>query len=97
MTTASSSRSRAPPSTSAGAPTGWSDNLVTKDGQTLRITYGTVGGTTPPASPAALSQQHTGSVVPIWSGGPGGAEILGTTDHTDLFDVLGPDTGHRGW
>jgi alkaline phosphatase len=84
-------------SNGAGAPTGWSDNLITKDGQTLRLTYGTVGGTTPPASPAALSQQHTGSVVPIWGGGPGAAEILGTTDHTDLFDVLGPDSGHHGW
>jgi alkaline phosphatase len=84
-------------SNGAGAPTGWSDNLITKDGQTLRLTYGTVGGTTPPASPAALSQQHTGSVVPIWGGGPGGAEILGTTDHTDLFDLLGPGNGRHGW
>jgi alkaline phosphatase len=83
-------------SNGANAPTGWSDNLVTKDGQTLRITYGTVGGTAPPASPAALSQQHTGSVVPIWGGGPGAAAILGTTDHTDLFDVLGPDSEHHG-
>jgi alkaline phosphatase len=82
-------------SNGANAPTGWSDNLVTKDGQTLRITYGTVGGTAPPASPSALSQQHTGAVVPIWGGGPGGAEILGTTDHTDLFDVLGPGNGHH--
>jgi hypothetical protein len=35
-------------------------------------------------------------VVPIWSGGPGGAAILGTTDHTDLFDVLQGRDGH-GW
>jgi alkaline phosphatase len=82
-------------SNGANAPTGYSDNLVTKDGQTLRITYGTAGGTAPPAAPP--SQQHTGAVVPIWGGGPGAAAILGTTDHTDLFDVLGPDGGHHAW
>jgi alkaline phosphatase len=69
-------------------PTGYSNNLTTADGQTMRITYGTAGGVNPPAAPR--SQQHTGSVVPIWANGPGGAAILGTTDHTDLFDVLGP-------
>jgi alkaline phosphatase len=72
--------------TGAGNPTGYSDNLVTKDGQTMRVTYGTAGGTAPPAAPP--SQQHTGSVVPIWARGPGAAAILGTTDHTDLFEVL---------
>jgi alkaline phosphatase len=82
-------------SNGANAPTGYSDNLITKDGQTLRLTYGTAGGPSPAAAPP--SQQHTGSVVPIWGGGPGAAEILGTTDHTDLFDVLGPDSGHHGW
>ena len=75
--------------TPAGNPTGYSDNLVTKDGQTMRLTYGTAGGATPPAAPP--SQQHTGSVVPIWGGGPGAAAILGTTDHTDLFEVLQGD------
>jgi alkaline phosphatase len=69
-----------------GNPTGYSDNLITKDGQTLRITYGTAGGPGPAASPP--SQQHTGAVVPIWGRGPGASAILGTTDHTDLFDVL---------
>jgi alkaline phosphatase len=82
-------------SNGANAPTGYSDNLVTKDGQTLRITYGTAGGTAPPATPP--SQQHTGAVVPIWGSGPGAAAILGTTDHTDLFDILGPDNRHHGW
>jgi alkaline phosphatase len=74
--------------TGAGNPTGYSNNLVTADDQTMRITYGTAGGDTPPTAPP--SQQHTGSVVPIWANGPGGQAILGTTDHTDLFDVLGP-------
>ena len=75
-------------SSGTGNPTGYSNNLTTADDQTLRITYGTAGGTTPPDAPP--SQQHTGSVVPIWANGPGGAAILGTTDHTDLFDVLAP-------
>jgi alkaline phosphatase len=72
--------------TGADDPTGYSNNLITKDGQTLRITYGTAGGTTPPDAPR--SQQHTGAVVPIWGSGPGAAAILGTTDHTDLFGAL---------
>jgi alkaline phosphatase len=80
--------------TGAGNPTGYSNNLITKDGQTMRITYGTAGGN--PAAAAPPSQQHTGSVVPIWGGGPGAAAILGTTDHTDLFDVLQGDDGNRG-
>jgi alkaline phosphatase len=80
--------------TGAGNPTGYSNNLTTKDGQTLRITYGTAGGN--PAAAAPPSQQHTGSVVPIWGGGPGAAAILGTTDHTDLFGVLQGDDRHGG-
>jgi alkaline phosphatase len=79
--------------TGAGSPTGYSNNLITKDGQVERITYGTAGGATPPATPP--SQQHTGSVVPIWGAGPGAAAVLGTTDHTDLFGVLQGD-GPRG-
>jgi alkaline phosphatase len=73
-------------SSGTGNPTGYSNNLITKDGQTMRITYGTAGGN--PAVPVPPSQQHTGSVVGIWGGGPGAAAILGTTDHTDLFEVL---------
>lgn len=69
-----------------GNPTGYSDNLTTKDGQTLRLTYGTAGGTSPPTAPP--SQQHTGAVVPVWASGPGAAEVLGTTDHTDSFSLL---------
>ena len=75
----------------SGLPTGYSTNLLTKDGQTLSLTYGTAGfggaGTAPVAAPP--SQQHTGAVVPVWGSGPGGLEVLGTNDHTDLFDTLG--------
>jgi len=76
----------------SGIPTGYSTNLTTKDGQTLSLTYGTAGyGGAPGSAPVAVppSQQHTGAVVPVWGSGPGALDILGTNDHTDLFDVLG--------
>lgn len=75
----------------SGLPTGYSTNLLTKDGQTLSLTYGTAGfggaGAAPVAAPP--SQQHTGAVVPVWASGPGGLAVLGTNDHTDLFETLG--------
>jgi alkaline phosphatase/streptomycin-6-phosphatase len=76
----------------SGIPTGYSTNLTTKDGQTLSLTYGTAGyGGAPGAAPAAVppSQQHTGAVVPVWGIGPGALGVLGTNDHTDLFETLG--------
>ncbi len=33
------------------------------------------------------SKPH-GAVVPIYGSGPGSKAILGTTDHTDLFDIM---------
>jgi alkaline phosphatase/streptomycin-6-phosphatase len=77
--------------TGSGIPTGYSTNLTTKDGQTLSLTYGTAGYGGPGVGPVAAppSQQHTGAVVPVWASGPGGLAVLGTNDHTDLFDVLG--------
>jgi alkaline phosphatase/streptomycin-6-phosphatase len=78
-------------STGSGLPTGYSTNLVTKDGQTLSLTYGTAGFGGPGAAPAATppSQQHTGAAVPVWAAGPGSLDVLGTNDHTDLFKTLG--------
>ncbi len=74
-----------------GLPTGYSTNLLTKDGQTLSLTYGTAGFGGPGAAPVAEipSQQHTGAVVPVWGKGPGSLAVLGTNDHTDLFYTLG--------
>jgi alkaline phosphatase/streptomycin-6-phosphatase len=74
----------------SGLPTGYSTNLLTKDGQTLSLTYGTAGYGGPGAAPSATppSQQHTGAVVPVWAVGPGALDVLGTNDHTDLFDTL---------
>jgi alkaline phosphatase/streptomycin-6-phosphatase len=75
----------------SGVPTGYSTNLTTKDGQTLSLTYGTAGYGGPGVGPvtAPPSQQHTGAVVPVWGSGPGSLDVLGTNDHTDLFEVLG--------
>jgi hypothetical protein len=73
--------------TGNNTPTGYTNNLTTRDGQTLSITYGTAGGATRPAA-STLSQQHTGTVVPVWGIGPQSSAILGTNDHTDLFDLL---------
>lgn len=75
----------------SGLPTGYSTNLTTKDGQTLSLTYGTAGfgGTGAPPSATPASQQHTGAAVPVWGVGPGALDVLGTNDHTDLFETLG--------
>jgi alkaline phosphatase len=75
----------------SGVPTGYSTNLLTKDGQTLSLTYGTAGYGGPGAAPVAAppSQQHTGAAVPVWGSGPGALDVLGTNDHTDLFETLG--------
>jgi alkaline phosphatase/streptomycin-6-phosphatase len=73
----------------SGLPTGYSTNLRTKDGSRMTLTYGTAGynGRHAPVTPPP-SQQHTGAVVPVWGVGPGAIQVLGTNDHTDLFDVL---------
>ena len=76
-----------------GNPTGYSNNLITADGQTMRVTYGTAGGT-PPAAPAEPAAHRLGR--PDLGPGPGRGAILGTTDHTDLFDVLQGDDRHHG-
>lgn len=74
----------------SGLPTGYSTNLKTKDNATLSLTYGTAGfggtGSGPVATPP--SQQHTGAAVPVWGIGPGSTAVLGTNDHTDLFNLL---------
>ncbi len=70
----------------ANDPTGYSNNLTTADGQTMRVTYGTAGGN--PAAAVPPSQQHTGAAVPVWAAGPQASAVLGTHDHTDKFALL---------
>jgi len=67
-------------------PPGYSNNLVTADGQTMRVTYGTAGGH--PTAETPPSQGHTGAAVPVFAAGPQAAAVLGTHDHTDLFPLL---------
>ena len=86
--------SNASGTTPNNSPTGYSNNLTTADGQVMRVTYGTAGGLARPA--AAPSQQHTGSVVPAWGQGPGAWGVAGTTDHTDLFDIITDSFGRGG-
>ncbi len=61
-------------------PTALSTALVTADGTTMKVSYGTaeLGG----------SQQHTGSQVRIAAYGPGAANVSGLTDQTDTFFTM---------
>jgi alkaline phosphatase len=73
-----------------GLPAGYSSNVTTKDGQTLSLTYGTTGYNAAGGAPVfpSKSMQHTGATVPVWAIGPQAANVLGTNDHTDLFDLI---------
>jgi alkaline phosphatase len=74
-------------SNGTSGPTGYAEDLLTKDGQTLRISYGTAGGLTRPAA-AAISQQHTGTEVRIGATGPQAARVNGVIDETDINRIL---------
>jgi alkaline phosphatase len=58
-------------------PASLSTALVTADGTTMKVSYGTAG--------AGASQQHTGTQVRIAAFGPGAANVVGLTDQTDTF------------
>lgn len=60
--------------------------LSTADNAPIRISYGTAD--TGNAATTSGSQAHTGAEVPVWASGPRGAEIQGTIDQTDIFEVL---------
>ena len=61
-------------------PTSLSTALVTADGATMKVSYGTSG--------AGASQQHTGTQVRIAAFGPGAANVVGLTDQTDTFFTM---------
>jgi alkaline phosphatase len=74
-------------SNGTAGPTGYAEDLKTKDGQIMRISYGTAGGLTrPPAG--SVSQQHTGTQVRIGAIGPQAARVNGVIDETDIFGIL---------
>jgi len=61
-------------------PAALSTALVTADGTTMKVSYGTAG--------AGASQQHTGTQVRIAASGPGAANVVGLTDQTDTFFTI---------
>jgi alkaline phosphatase len=80
-------------SNGTSGPTGYAEDLVTKDGQKLRISYGTAGGLTRPAA-SAVSQQHTGTEIRIGAIGPQAARVNGVIDETDINEILTSFLGH---
>ena len=74
-------------SNGTSGPTGYAEDLLTKDGQKLRISYGTAGGLTRPAA-ATISQQHAGTEVRIGATGPQAARVNGVIDETDINGIL---------
>jgi alkaline phosphatase len=75
-------------------PTGYAQDLKTKDGQLMRIAYGTAGGLTRPDA-ATLSLQHTGTEVRVAAIGPQAARVNGVIDETDIFGILSSFGGSR--
>ncbi|RFA08423.1 alkaline phosphatase [Subtercola boreus] len=61
-------------------PTSLSTALLTADGTTMKISYGTAA--------AGGSQQHTGTQLRIAAYGPGAANVTGLTDQTDNFFTM---------
>jgi alkaline phosphatase len=81
-------------SNGTNGPTGYAEDLLTKDGQKLRISYGTAGGLTRPGA-ATISQQHTGTEVRIGAIGPQAARVNGVIDETDINGILSSFLGTR--
>jgi alkaline phosphatase len=81
-------------SNGTSGPTGYAQDLRTKDGQLMRIAYGTAGGLTRPDA-STLSQQHTGTEVRIAAIGPQAARVNGIIDETDIFGILSSFGGSR--
>ena len=81
--------------TGAGNPTGYSNNLITKDGQTMRITYGTAGGNAAAGGAAEPAAHRLGR--PDLGRRPGRARRSSAPPITPTCsDVLQGEDGH-GW
>ena len=78
-----------------GNPTGYSNNLHHR--RTIRRS---ASRTAPPAARRRPRPRRASSTPAPWcprcASGPGAAAVLGTTDHTDLFEVLGGGRGGHG-
>ncbi|WP_439688431.1 alkaline phosphatase [Curtobacterium sp. SP.BCp] len=61
-------------------PAALSTALVTADGTTMKVSYGTAA--------AGGSQQHTGTQVRIAAYGPSAANVVGLSDQTDTFFTI---------
>lgn len=61
-------------------PAGFTSLLTTNEGETMAVTYGT--GETP------TSQGHTGSQIRVAAQGPQAANVVGTIDQTELFNIM---------
>jgi alkaline phosphatase len=81
-------------SNGTSGPTGYAQDLKTKDGQLMRIAYGTAGGLARPDA-STLSQQHAGTEVRIAAVGPQAARVNGIIDETDIFGILSSFGGSR--
>jgi alkaline phosphatase len=81
-------------SNGVNGPTGYAADLKTKDGQILRVAYGTAGGLTRPSA-GGISQQHTGTEVRIGAVGPQAARVNGVIDETDINGILSSFLGYR--
>lgn len=68
--------------------TGITTNLLTKDGATQTISYGT--------APMGKSQFHTGSQLRVAGMGPQAANVMGLTDQTDLYFTIARALGIEG-
>lgn len=60
--------------------TGLTTNLLTKDGATMTLSYGT--------APSGKSQFHTGSQLRVAGMGPQAGNVMGLTDQTDLHFTI---------
>ena len=61
-------------------PAGFSSQLITNEGETMMITYGT--GNTP------SGQEHTGAQIRVAARGPHAADVVGLIDQTDIFRIV---------
>ncbi len=68
-------------------PAGFSSQLITNEGETMMVTYGT--GNTP------SGQEHTGTQIRVAARGPHAAHVAGLIDQTEIFRIVTRAMGLR--